>query len=85
MGLLRRVVHAKLIHGVTALRRGSHISHRFLADDSLLFCRASAVECKNASDILRHNEMLFGQQINLDKSTIYFNPNTSNEVKNEIK
>lgn len=53
-------------------------------NESLLFCRNLALECRNICDMLRLNEDVSSQQVNLDKSTILFNPNTTSEVKGEI-
>ena len=41
------------IHGVSICRRASKISHLLFADDSLLFCQASAKETHEALEILK--------------------------------
>ena len=60
------------------------ITHLFFADDSLLFCSANGTECNKLKEILKIYESALGQKINTDKSSIFFSPNTSQELKDEI-
>jgi len=53
-------------------------------DDSILFYKASAEECWVLKQILQKYEEALGQKINTEKSSIFFSPNTSQEVKDEI-
>ena len=53
-------------------------------DDSLLFCKASARQCVKLVQILNSYEAASGQKINVDKSSVFFSSNTTNDVKEEI-
>ena len=53
-------------------------------DDSILFCKAGAKDSRILKQILQTYEEVSGQKINTEKSSIFFSPNTSQEVKDEI-
>ena len=53
------------------------ISHLLFADDSLLFCQASKKETQEVLEILKLYAEASGQCINMEKSSVYFNSNTS--------
>ena len=73
------------ICGVSLCRRGPRITHLFFADDSLLFCRASNEECNRIQNILITYEQALGQQLNREKTTLFFSKSTSRERQEEIK
>lgn len=56
------------------------VSHLFFADDSLFFLQATLQNCEMLSDLLHTFCVASGQLINVDKSSIYFSPNTPVEV-----
>ena len=64
---------------------GSHLSHLFFVDDSLIFCKASLEECDALQKVLRVYEEASGQQLNRAKTSIFFNSNTLTTIKEEIK
>ena len=72
------------LHGISICRGAPKITHLFFAYDSLLFCRANGNECNKLKEILSMYESASGRKINTDKSFIFFNPNTSRELKEEI-
>ncbi|KAK9921713.1 hypothetical protein M0R45_030213 [Rubus argutus] len=74
--LLRRASRDKYIHGVSIARGAPSISHLFFADDSLLFCDASAQDCDMLKEIFEIYEKASGQKINTDKSAMCFSPRT---------
>uniref|UniRef100_A0A7N2LFH0 Reverse transcriptase n=1 Tax=Quercus lobata TaxID=97700 RepID=A0A7N2LFH0_QUELO len=55
------------------------------ANNSLLFCRAKVVEINTIQSILKTYEKASGQQINSDKTTLFFGKSMSKSTKNSIK
>lgn len=84
-GLINKAVTNGDIHGVSICSRAPKLTHLFFADDSLLFWRATMLECEKIQDILKLYEQAFGQQINRAKTTIFFSKNTSTVSQGEIK
>ena len=72
------------MNGISISRGAPKISHLFFADDSLLFCNANGAKCNKLKEILRIYESASKQKINIEKSSIFFSPNTSQERKDEI-
>lgn len=56
----------------------------FFADDCYIFCKASMDSANDVSDLLRVFEKASGQQINMDKSSVFFSRNTSSQLKQEL-
>jgi hypothetical protein len=52
------------------------ITHLFFADDSFLFCKANPNDVAQIQDILIEYESASGQQINRQKTTIFFSKST---------
>ena len=51
-GLIQHAASEGEIRGFSLYRRGPTLTHLLFADDSLLFCRATAEECRKIIDIL---------------------------------
>lgn len=83
--LLAQASAAGTIHGVPLCRQGPRITHLFFADDSLLFCQATRVECNTIQAILVTYKKASEQQLNKDKTTIFFSKKTSRDRQEEIK
>ncbi|KAL4627161.1 hypothetical protein ACB092_05G147900 [Castanea dentata] len=80
-----KVVLQDILRGVAASARGPRISHLFFADDSLIFGRATTMECNEIQRILQVYETSSGQQLNRSKSSLFFSPNTEMSTKESIK
>ena len=83
--LIRKSVEFGLLSGVAACPRGPKISHLFFADDSLIFCKATVEECTTLEEILEIYECSSGQQLNREKTSLFFSRNTPHEIKEAIK
>ena len=73
------------ITGFSLCRRGSKLTHLFFADDRLLFCKATLVECEQTENILNIYEVASGQMVNKEKTTIFFSRNTDDATQEAIK
>ena len=58
---------------------------KFVADDSLLFCKATVGECQQLLHILGQYEAASGQAINRQKTALFFSKNTKSEVRTVIQ
>ncbi|XP_042988728.1 uncharacterized protein LOC122316263 [Carya illinoinensis] len=58
--------------------------HLMLGDDSLLFCKANALEWSRLFGILKTYENASGQRFNMEKKAVYFSYNTRVEFKEVI-
>jgi hypothetical protein len=72
------------LEGVPTSRRGPRINHLFFADDSLIFCRASLDHWNRLSVILNSYGAASGQQLNKEKTGIFFSGNTPPETRQKI-
>ena len=82
--LLKKAESEWQIKGVSICRGAPKFMNLMFADDSLLFCQATRVEGKTIIEILQTYERAFGQSINLEKSSAYFNKNTLDRQKGQI-
>lgn len=73
--LLRKFEAQKRIHGLKICRRAPVISHMFFADDSYLFCKADLKDAESVLDLFNTYEKASGQQVNKEKSSIFFSSN----------
>lgn len=71
------------MYGVSIANDCPSISHLFFADDTLLFFKATSVECEVIREILDKYEKMSGQVIHLQKLTIVCRKNTSEEMRTE--
>ena len=79
--LLHKSVHSKTLRGVAAFAKGPRISHMFFADDSLIFGRATIQECEEIQWVLWVYEASSSQQLNRNKTSLFFSNNTANGVQ----
>ena len=81
---IHQSAHTQTLHGISICRGYPNITHLFFADDNLLFCKASAQQYLDLVQILNSYEATLRQKINVNKSSVFFSPNTPNDVKEEI-
>ena len=67
-----------------ASRTNVEISHLFFADDLMFFAKVDKRSVASIKRVLEHFCMESGQAISVDKSRIYFSPNTPSSLKDNI-
>ncbi|KAM6561714.1 hypothetical protein CsatA_030953 [Cannabis sativa] len=72
------------IRGCKVARGAPLISHMLFADDSYIYCQASEDGARNVVSLLDLFQAASGQQINCQKSSLFFSPNTSHDEKVRI-
>lgn len=82
--IIRRSEEVGLIHGCKIANGASSVSHLLFADDYYLFFKAITSEAMVMKNMLKRYEVVSGQAINFNKSSIIFSPNTEVEVKRRI-
>ena len=70
--LIKKAESSGDMQGVSLCRGRPKITHLFFADDSLLFTKAITTACEKIQLILGQYEKASGQQVNHDKTTIFF-------------
>ncbi|XP_050365473.1 uncharacterized protein LOC126784002 [Argentina anserina] len=78
-----RITHAvreKKVVGVRLCRGSPELSHLFFADDALFFIRATLRNVWELSAIFREYCLASGQEINKEKSSIFFTPNMPRQM-----
>ena len=83
--LIKQAELSGAIKGVSINQFGPKVTHLFFANDSLLFARADQHECSTILDILGTYEQASGQQINRDKTQLFFSSNIAPNIRDDIK
>lgn len=78
--MLHQAVSEKRLKGVSIWRREPKISHLFFADDSIIFGRATETKGLEIMRILKVYESFSGQQLNKEKTSLFFSKNTKGEA-----
>ena len=73
------------IHGFSICRSGHKLTHLFFANDCLIFCRSTLEECNKIQELLAYYEIVSGQVINKEKTTLCFSRNTDEVTQEAIK
>lgn len=74
-------MHDKKIKGIQFARKGPAITHLMYADDTILFFEATSAACAAIKQTLDLYGTLAGQDINKQKSSMVFSPNTPHTFK----
>jgi hypothetical protein len=82
--LLKSRVQSSNLNGITVATSALMVSHLLFADDSLLFFKANRESADEVKDVLHIYCQAFGQQINMDKSSIHFAKGVSGSTREEI-
>ena len=83
--LLHNLTNEESTRGFSLCKNGPRITYFFFADDSLLFCRANLDELNIFQVLLSLYEKSSEQQINREKTTLFFSKYVLNGRKEEIK
>ncbi|KAK9990469.1 hypothetical protein SO802_025454 [Lithocarpus litseifolius] len=83
--LLCQATSVGILRGVAACPHGPRISHLFFADDNIIFCQATREECSQLAHVLDIYEQTSSQQLNREKTSLFFSHNTPQNVQNDIK
>lgn len=82
--LLRNYAKRSLIHGVRVCRNAPVVRHMLFADDCYMFCKASTGEANYVLEILAKFGKALGQQVNAQKSSVFFSSNISSYNRADI-
>lgn len=82
--LIKDYERRRFIQGIRVARGAPTLSHMFFADDSYIYCQASKEEADHVINMLRIFEKASGQQINIDKSSVFFSRNTETSTKQDL-
>ncbi|CAN6541494.1 unnamed protein product [Malus baccata var. baccata] len=82
--LIRKSMERGSLHGIRLTPSGNPLSHLFFADDSVLFGHATMEEAQGMVDVLNVYANGSGQNINLEKSSLFFGSTTSKRKKKKI-
>ena len=83
--LIQSAVDKGQMEEVKICRGSQRLSHLFIADDSLIFCKVTLKECDKLQRLLAVCEKASGQQLNRAKTSLFFSGNTPREVQEEKK
>lgn len=83
--MLRKEEMKGMIKGVLFRRGAPQVFHLLFVDDNIVFYRATVEKGRRVSKILTDYENDSGQKLNKEKTSLYFNKNTSRETQEQVK
>ena len=84
-GLLKRSRQSSHLQGLKVAPTAPAVNHLLFADDSLLFVKASEEGAMEVNDLLDKYCNASGQQVNLDKSSIFFSKGCPDSRRQAVK
>ncbi|KAK8686344.1 hypothetical protein V6N13_125369 [Hibiscus sabdariffa] len=75
---------SRLVKGARIGRERLAINHLFFADDSILFGEATVDDARHGKTIINQYTFASGQQVNFDKSLLFFSSNAPSHLKDAI-
>ena len=85
LAMLRLDKNGGIPRGISVCRQAPMVSHLLFVDDCIVFCNASKEEGARITKILENYERKSGQKLNREKTSLFFNKNMSEEVKEEVR
>lgn len=82
--LINKAVLQERLSGMKISASGPAVTHLLFADDSLLFCKAEVAQVDCVMEILSTFEACSGQEINLEKSSIFLSKNAGCLLRQEV-
>ena len=82
--MFHNAISDRSLYGFSCFYQGPTLSHLFFADDSLVVCKASIIDCVRIKNILHRYELASRQKVNFAKFAITFSPNVIDRVRSEI-
>lgn len=82
--LITRACEDKLIIGIQINLHGPIISHIFFTDNTLFFLNVDVVNCNNLVKLINEYCETSGQQVNLQKSSVFFGANVPTTLLEEL-
>ncbi|XP_074322870.1 uncharacterized protein LOC141659842 [Apium graveolens] len=83
--LIRKYESRGLIHDIKVAQRAPSILHIPFTNDCFIFCKASLESDNHVKEMLHKFETTSGQQMNVDKSSVFFSRNSGAALKQELR
>lgn len=82
--LINSYISKGWLHGCKVANEAPLISHMLFADDSYLYCKATVTEAEKVCQLHSTFESDSGQQVNRQKSSIFFSRNTDEAARMDV-
>ena len=83
--MIRKKEAVGMIREVSVSRQAPSISHLFLTDNYIIFCREAMEECKHVTSMLDVYEKESGQKLNREKTSLFSSKNTKEDIHKFMK
>ncbi|CAL1397336.1 unnamed protein product [Linum trigynum] len=82
--LIDKAVESDKLKGIKLNSRCPVLTHCLFADDTVIFGKADFQEAQNIIDIIGEYGAITGQEVNINKSSVFFSANVPGDVKDHI-